>query len=119
MSGEVNVHTAHACELYAKGTLMTSFPDRKALYDVNDTTSPHADDKIARLRPAFAFLPFGIFFGLRPFGHVLNGKILEDIDIIAIVRDESMTSLMGIVLTDVLFVLLIARRLAIRFVLIL
>ncbi len=60
----------------------------------------------------------GIRFGLGVLGHVGDRQGLEYIQIIVVMDDQGMTGLVGIVLTDVFFVLLIPGCLAIRFLLV-
>ena len=76
-------HRAHSCELYCGDTLITSFPDRRDLYERKRTNRPQQDDRIAWFRPALARDPFLICrpsssFGLRPFRHVFDIEILDD-----------------------------------------
>ena len=51
--------------------------------------------------------PLGVFFGLRSPGQIGNPQILEDIEVDGAVGHEGMAGLMGIVMTDFLFVPLI------------
>ncbi len=104
---------------------MANLPRRSALYRVNVTTCPHAEVRIARLRPALAFAPLGrkrpgaSFFA---FGRVViffYRQALKHIEIVRRVDHEGMTGLVRILLPDIDLILLITSRLAIRFLLIL